>query len=105
MLYISNDPGLLLLAERYTAQYGTEWLQCECLLMGSESSGKTLQIAMAPDLVIQIFRQGTCRLEYKTSLPCRYWRLDDEDGQLEQKIRAEIESMVAGMKMLSRMDI
>ena len=103
LLFLSNERGLLLTAQKQVRLCADEWLECEIVLLPekvsvSEPSDSSL------DLMIILHRDGSLPAEYQGSVPYRRWCLHGAVTELEQQICREIESMAAGMKMLSRMD-
>jgi len=105
LLFASKELALLASVEEQVRLLAVNWLESETELL--EESASTLQsVSSLVDLVILLCRDGEACLPagYQGSTPYREWYLSRSAVELERDISREVQSMVAGMKMLARMD-
>ena len=101
LTFIAEDIELLMQAESLVNTVCSLWLSCAGVLV---SPMQSIPVFTATDLVIILHRGGRLPVDYQGSLPRRYWELTGNRANVEQILRHHLESMMAGMRMLSRLD-
>lgn len=103
LLFVGQERDLLCMAQEQIGRLGGGWIECEILHL---SAGEVISVEKnsQPDLLVNLHRTHTPAADYRGTLPYRQWCLAGDLYTVEQLLCKQIESMVAGMKMLSRMD-
>jgi len=103
LLFVGQERDLLCIAEKQVGKFGGEWLECEILYL-SEGQAPPLEQISHVDLLVNLCRIPAPAADYQGTQPYRLWCLSGDIYEVEQHMCKQIESMVAGMKMLSRIE-
>lgn len=103
LTFIATDNELLHLAESLLRIIGSPWLSCDTLLLNAEPAIPS-STAIDSDLIILLQQADTPPITYSGCIPYRSWELAGDLATIEQGMRQQLASMVAGMRMLSRLD-